>query len=430
MSLRFFNSGSQQPWAIQFILGIGLFLVAFVLRMALLPAEAGFPYLTFYPAIVLAFYLLGIWPGILVLILSTVSAFYFFMPPYSTWIMTRESAIGVASFVVFGGLIGWIVNEVSRFQSSQEEIETALGRYKAIVSTSEDAILSKDLQGVITSWNTAAEKLYGFTAEEVIGKSIFMLVPKESKEDLLLLIQRVMQGISVPHYRAYRLRKDGLQIPVMLSLSPIRDLQGNVIGISSVGHDISEQVRLEEQVKEMAFHDPLTKLANRRLLDNRISLALAVNRRSRSHSALLFIDLDNFKPLNDSHGHEAGDLLLIEVAQRLKSCVREVDTIARIGGDEFVVLLTELEAEEGIAKQHALEVAEKIRLSLEESYSLEVQQQSADKKVSHMCSASIGVTLFSGVEKSHDELLIEADAGMYEAKHAGRNRVMMYQPKE
>ena len=398
--------------------------------MALLPAEAGFPYLTFYPAIVLAFYLLGIWPGILVMILSTVSAFYFFMPPYSTWIMTRESAIGVASFVVFGGLIGWIVNEVSRFQSSQEEIETALGRYKAIVSTSEDAILSKDLQGVITSWNTAAEKLYGFTAEEVIGKSIFMLVPKESKEDLLLLIQRVMQGISVPHYRAYRLRKDGLQIPVMLSLSPIRDLQGNVIGISSVGHDISEQVRLEEQVKEMAFHDPLTKLANRRLLDNRISLALAVNRRSRSHSALLFIDLDNFKPLNDSHGHEAGDLLLIEVAQRLKSCVREVDTIARIGGDEFVVLLTELEAEEGIAKQHALEVAEKIRLSLEESYSLEVQQQSADKKVSHMCSASIGVTLFSGVEKSHDELLIEADAGMYEAKHAGRNRVMMYQPKE
>ena len=257
-----------------------------------------------------------------------------------------------------------------------------------------------------------------------------MLVPKESKEDLLLLIQRVMQGISVPHYRAYRLRKDGLQIPVMLSLSPIRDLQGNVIGISSVGHDISEQVRLEEQVKEMAFHDPLTKLANRRLLDNRISLALAVNRRSRSHSALLFIDLDNFKSLNDSHGHEAGDLLLIEAAQRLKSCVREVDTIARIGGDEFVVLLTELEAEEGIAKQHALEVAEKIRLSLEESYSLEVQQQSADKKVSHMCSASIGVTLFSGVEKSHDELLIEADAGMYEAKHAGRNRVMMYQPKE
>ena len=367
MSLRFFNSGSQQPWAIQFILGIGLFLVAFVLRMALLPAEAGFPYLTFYPAIVLAFYLLGIWPGILVMILSTVSAFYFFMPPYSTWIMTRESAIGVASFVVFGGLIGWIVNEVSRFQSSQEEIETALGRYKAIVSTSEDAILSKDLQGVITSWNTAAEKLYGYAAEEVIGKSIFMLVPKESKEDLLLLIQRVMQGISVPHYRAYRLRKDGRQIPVMLSLSPIRDLQGNVIGISSVGHDISEQVRLEEQVKEMAFHDPLTKLANRRLLDNRISLALAVNRRSRSHSALLFIDLDNFKSLNDSHGHEAGDLLLIEAAQRLKSCVREVDTIARIGGDEFVVLLTELEAEEGIAKQHALEVAEKIRLSLEES---------------------------------------------------------------
>ena len=319
---------------------------------------------------------------------------------------------------------------VSRDIDERKRHEQALAQHKAIIDSTGDAIISHDLQGNITSWNSAAERLYGYLAKEVIGQSISLLVHEDSKEDLAGLMKRVRQGEIFLHHRVYRLRKDGRQIPVLLSLSPIRNLQGEVIGTSSVGHDISEQVRLEQQVREMAFHDALTNLANRRLLDDRINLSLASNRRSRSHSALLYIDLDNFKPLNDTHGHEAGDMLLQEVAKRLKSNIRAVDTVSRVGGDEFVVLITDLEKEKDIARQHALAIAEKIRLSLEEPYVLETRQQQTDLMVAHICSASIGVVLFSETKKSQEELLKEADVAMYEAKHAGRNAVRFYQSKD
>ncbi len=320
--------------------------------------------------------------------------------------------------------IAWLYDITSIKRS--EEI---LGRYKAIIDSTSDAILSKDLQGVITSWNGAAETLYGYLAKEAIGQNISMLVHQDSKENLTGLMKRIEHGESFVHYRAYRLCKDGRQIPVMLSLSPIKNLQGQVIGISSVGHDISEQVRLEQRVLEMAFHDALTKLANRHLLEDRINLAFASNQRSHAHSALLYIDLDNFKPLNDTHGHEAGDLLLIEVARRLKSSIRAVDTVSRVGGDEFVVLITDLEEDEVLAQQYALAIAEKIRLSLEAPYVLEMVGQYSALMVAHICSVSIGLVLFSGTEKSQEDLLKDADTAMYEAKHTGRNAVRIYQQK-
>ena len=144
---------------------------------------------------------------------------------------------------------------------------------------------------------------------------------------------------------------------------------------------------------------------------------------------MLYIDLDNFKPLNDTHGHEAGDLLLIEVARRLKSSIRAVDTVSRVGGDEFVVLITDLEEDEVLAQQYALAIAEKIRLSLEAPYVLEMVGQYSALMVAHICSVSIGLVLFSGTEKSQEDLLKDADTAMYEAKHTGRNAVRIYQQK-
>ena len=192
--------------------------------------------------------------------------------------------------------------------------------------------------------------------------------------------------------------------------------------------EVTRRKAMEEQVRQLAFYDALTGLPNRRLLADRLSQTMAASRRSELYGALMFLDLDNFKPLNDMHGHGVGDLLLLEVASRLTACVREVDTVARFGGDEFVVLLSELHANKTESTAQAGIVAEKIRASLSEPYRLTVPQRKgmADSVVEHHCSASIGVVVFVNHEASQDEILKWADAAMYQAKKAGRNLVEFY----
>lgn len=189
------------------------------------------------------------------------------------------------------------------------------------------------------------------------------------------------------------------------------------------------QKKLETTIRRMAFHDPLTSLANRRLLMDRLHQAIASNKRTERHGALIFLDLDNFKSLNDSQRHAAGDLLLIEVAARLKQSVREVDTVARFGGDEFVVLVIDLDGDEAVATSEAMLIAEKIRARLAEPYHLPIQSEGQlDTVVEHHCTASVGVALFAAQEMDLDVILDLADATMYEAKKAGRNRVHLAKP--
>lgn len=183
-------------------------------------------------------------------------------------------------------------------------------------------------------------------------------------------------------------------------------------------------LRQQQQMQHMAFYDMLTMLPNRRLLHDRLAQTVAASRRNKRYSALMFLDLDNFKPLNDVHGHEVGDLLLVEAARRLKSCVREVDTVARLGGDEFVVLLSELGAREDESVVQARIVAEKIRAALSNAYRLTiVHDESPGTLVEHHCSASIGVTLFMDHDGRPEEIIKKADAAMYQAKDMGRNRI-------
>ena len=320
---------------------------------------------------------------------------------------------------------GWYTHWISiqRDITERKTAEQFLSQYKAIIDSTEDAVLSKNCEGIITSWNVAAEKLYGYSAKEMIGQSIFILVPNESQEDLHRLMMRVEMGESIAHYRASRSHKDGHQISVSLCLSPMKNLLGEVIGISSTAKDISKDIQQEALVHEMAFYDPLTKLANRRLLDDHITQALAISNRTNGHGALIYIDLDNFKSLNDTHGHQAGDSLLIEVGRRLMSCMREIDTVSRVGGDEFIILVNQLEQDDVLAKQAVISIAQKVRLLLEMPYFLKTSTQETEIFVTHHCTASIGVTLFSGVKKSLAKIMKEADAAMYKAKHAGRNTV-------
>jgi diguanylate cyclase (GGDEF)-like protein len=185
--------------------------------------------------------------------------------------------------------------------------------------------------------------------------------------------------------------------------------------------DITERKQAEDEIRNLAFYDALTQLPNRRLFLERFQAALAVSARYGDHGAVLFLDLDRFKILNDSLGHDYGDLMLVEVAARIKSCVREIDTVARFGGDEFVVLLENISGDIGDAARKAGAVAEKIRETLSFPYRL--------REHDHTSSPSIGISLYHGNHATMEEVLKHADAAMYLAKEAGRNRVRFHDPE-
>lgn len=199
----------------------------------------------------------------------------------------------------------------------------------------------------------------------------------------------------------------------------VRD--GKVVKVIGYIADITERKQLEEEIRSLAYFDPLTALPNRRMLSDRLQSVMAAGKRSGNLGALMYLDLDNFKPLNDAHGHAAGDLLLIEVAQRLLHCVRQVDTVARTGGDEFVVLLSGLSTEVNLAAAECRNIAEKVLSALSMPYVLSAAPNAP--LIEHHCTASMGVTLFKGQELRLEEVMKKADAAMYRAKDGGRNRI-------
>ena len=194
-------------------------------------------------------------------------------------------------------------------------------------------------------------------------------------------------------------------------------------------YDITERKLMEEEIRQLAFYDSLTSLPNRRLLNDRLSQIMAASRRSGLYGAMMFLDLDNFKLLNDTHGHDVGDLLLIEVAARLKNCVRSMDSVARFGGDEFVVMLSELNSDKLESISQAGHIAEKILASLSEPYLLPINPEGGSGLVTHRCTASIGVAVFTDHEANQDDILKWADAAMYQAKNSGRNQIRFYEEK-
>ncbi len=209
----------------------------------------------------------------------------------------------------------------------------------------------------------------------------------------------------------------------------IRDAAGRIARVVVVSNDITNRKAAEEQIHRLAYFDPLTMLPNRRLLIDRLRLIMATTRRNSRYGALLFLDLDNFKPVNDAHGHGVGDLLLVEAAGRLTKCVREVDTVARFGGDEFVVLLGDLDATKTESESSAFLVAEKIRNRMSEPFVLPVHHQGEeDHLIRHQCTSSIGVVLFLDGEYSEEDILRWADIAMYQAKENGRNQVCLIDP--
>jgi diguanylate cyclase (GGDEF)-like protein/PAS domain S-box-containing protein len=319
------------------------------------------------------------------------------------------------------------LSDVSEERRMVMKIEGNEARMRALLDAALDAIISMDDKGRITDWNKQAERMFSWAKDEVLGKPLLdTLAPAQSRTDqeigLVRFLKTGQTEISSQHIELTAMRSNGLGVPVELSLVPFE--MNGVHHVTAFISDITDRKRAYEMVRQLAYHDPLTGLANRTLLNDRLTQAMLAGERSKCFSALMFLDLDNFKPINDLHGHHIGDLLLVEVAKRLKSCVRDVDTVARLGGDEFVVLLGRLHLSRIESSEQALIVAEKIRVSLSTPYQFSLSQATdLAPTLEHQCSASIGVVMFVGRQDQSTDILKWADAAMYEAKGTGRNMI-------
>jgi diguanylate cyclase (GGDEF)-like protein/PAS domain S-box-containing protein len=279
--------------------------------------------------------------------------------------------------------------------------------------------LMPDNNLVFVDANKAAEIILGSNQQQFIGKTIEEAFPQLKDTDIPAAYRRV--AATGNHFETEQVTYDGDAIQ---SIFEVYAYQTGKNRVAVFFNDVTERKRYDEQIRQMAFYDALTKLPNRRLLNDRLFQAMATSKRSGTYGALMLLDLDNFKPLNDSHGHVVGDLLLVEVANRLRKCVREMDTVARFGGDEFVVMLVELGEDRSAASALARIVTEKIHTKLAEPYVLSiVHEKGSDGIVTHNCTASIGVVVFNGAETSQQEVIKGADVAMYEAKAAGRSKI-------
>lgn len=269
------------------------------------------------------------------------------------------------------------------------------------------------------------ERITGYAPSD-IGKlgGWMQIVHPEDRERLQRRMPTLLEGKET--ITEYRIQSaSGKILWVRDHVRPVRDSEtGNVTLLLGAVHDVTERRHAEEQIENLAFYDPLTSLPNRRLLLDRLEQALALSGRTGLRGALLFIDLDHFKNLNDTKGHEAGDQLLVQQSRRLKLCIREGDTVARLGGDEFIIILGELSEEEEKAAEEVSEITRRILHALSLPVALSYRQMSDYENT-----CSIGVTMFKGHELTVDELLRRADMAMYQAKADGRNAFRFFDPQ-
>jgi diguanylate cyclase (GGDEF)-like protein/PAS domain S-box-containing protein len=281
------------------------------------------------------------------------------------------------------------------------------------VEFSHDAIFSVAKDGSVVAWNAGAERLFGYPAADILGQHYSRLIPADIPDNWPRWLQQLTTGAVINDHETVRLHRDGQRVPVAVTASPIRDDAGTVSGASVIVRDITERKQLEQELTRQALHDPLTGLANRALLQDRVGHALVRATRTGERLTLLFIDLDDFKLVNDSLGHEAGDRLLVAVAERLRTAGRAADTIARLGGDEFAILL------EGIGDHDATKIAERVLVALQPPVDLDGTNVSVH--------ASIGIAHHGGPDDA-GALLRNADLAMYAAKRNGKGGFQVFAP--
>lgn len=539
LNLNTLHARLSPAW--RYALAVAIFIAALVLRFLIFPIEAGFPFVTFYLAIVVSLYLCGTWPGALTVALSAVAAYSIFVPPFSTIAYKPVGNFAVGMFLFAAYLIGAVIKQLQsyaeqyrvtssalreseqHYRSLLEDLTETICRFKTDgtilyvndafcrlfgksreslvgqkwhpVAFSEDiplindklallsptnpivtvenrivtdkgvirwgqfvnhaffddaghlietqavgrditerkelenklrqltreqhAMLDNDLVGIakvkdrqIIWKNRAMERIFGYESDEVEGMPIRTLYPDDATYQAVgEVAYPILKAHGVFRTQLELVRKDGKKIWVDSSGVQLSEESGELLWILV---DITAQKKHEEQISQIAYHDILTGLPNRLLFSDRLEQALAQSERSQRLLAVCYLDLDGFKPINDTFGHDAGDALLKEIARRMQASVRINDTVARLGGDEFVLLLTSLEniEEYEVVVQRIIEAINK-PVQIDDTHQANV-------------TASIGITMCPFDSRDPETLLRHADQAMYQAKKLGRNRVYLY----
>jgi diguanylate cyclase (GGDEF)-like protein/PAS domain S-box-containing protein len=313
------------------------------------------------------------------------------------------------------GVLG-IYEDITEYKQAELQLRIAATAFE-----SQEGMMITDADNVILRVNRAFTGITGYSAEEAVGQTPRLLRSGRHDAQYYTNMWESLNARGVWEGEIWNRRKNGEIYPQSLTVTAVKDSNGHVTNYVATLNDITLRMAAAEEIQTLAFYDPLTKLPNRRLLLDRLRQALAASVRSGKEGALLFIDLDNFKTLNDTLGHDIGDLLLQQVAARLTSCVREDDTVARLGGDEFVIVLEDLSEQALDAARQAEVVGDKIQTVLNEPYQLATHE--------YHITPSIGATLFQAHKEGVDELLKQADIAMYQAKKAGRNAMRFFDPQ-
>lgn len=308
-----------------------------------------------------------------------------------------------------------LLRDITEKKLTEKELKIA-----AMAFETQEGILIMDIHKTILRVNRAFTKITGFEPAEAIGQPFSIL--HSGRQDSAFY-EEMWRAIDTLHFwqgEVWNRRQNGEEYAERLVISAVLAPDGSICNYVSSFMDVTEQKSAEEKIHQLAFYDPLTNLPNRRLLMDRLGRAMATTRRHLRFGAVLMIDLDNFKTLNDTQGHNVGDQLLVQIGRRIQACTRTEDTVSRTGGDEFVVVMEALHAEQEQAAIHAEVVAEKIRQILSQLIPLE--------HLAYESSGSIGVTLFCNENISIDELLKRADMAMYQAKALGKNSIRFFDP--
>ena len=342
---------------------------------------------------------------------------------YHVWLQGEMVPATTQSYTYLVVLVVLLLDTTGFLLMHKERTEQLLkdseSRYRQLIDAASEGICVLH-DGVFSFANNRFEAMVGRPSSALIGQSIFPFIDPQDRPLAQANHRRRMAG-----------EADDLRYAVRAITATGERRWWDIGGVAIQWHgrpatlnfitDITQRKAMEEEIQRLAFLDPLTELPNRRLLVDRLAVALQAHRRSGQWGALMFVDLDRFKFVNDTHGHEAGDDLLREVANRLQTCVRGSDTVSRFGGDEFVLLYTELGRDGTLAHQHCAQLAQKILSALHTPFRLQVVDAAGiDQTIELHTSGSVGVTMFTGAA-SADEVLKAADNAMYEAKTAGRH---------
>jgi diguanylate cyclase (GGDEF)-like protein/PAS domain S-box-containing protein len=425
-------NGSFRGSPFAYLLAIVLVTLACLVRWHLAPFYAGWPLFTFAVACVLSSLLGGLGAGFFALLLSLLTAKYFFIAPYMSlgWPANpTEGILGVSFFLMHSVLFFSIEFGVIQLRNKRSldekkgllEVEKTALKINAAAFEVDEGILITDAMGTVIRLNQTLAQALGYDFEELNGKPSTLLLPDAHHTQWYARWLRHTPFTGQWKGETTALCKNGSTYPVRLSIKAIRNDAGLITNFVAIAHDLTQEKTAANKIWRLAYFDALTQLPNRRLMTDRLNDAIELAKATDQIGALLILDLDLFKKINDGFGHDKGDFLLQQVAQRLQQCTRPDDTVARFGGDEFVVLLPDL----GRDLDAALAQAEKLLAQL--SAVLRQPLQLATQTI--QSSASIGLTFFHGDTENTMDLFRQADIAMYQSKRVGRNTWTVFNPQ-